>query len=116
MARSGGNRPRAPVVTRRSGGSWNAPGHADVGGWLERRLGQADGGAARRATGRDDAGGLFVTQPVIGDEPDPEGPPVHDLDVTAEAVGKRFEIGQGGFAEPQRLQVAEVIALGAEPE
>ena len=77
---------------------------------------QTDRGDAGGGAGGDDLGGRFVAEAVVGDESDAERPAFEELDIAAEPLAERGQVRQGRLAEPQDLEVAEVVGLGADEQ
>ena len=80
------------------------------------RVGQADRGHAGRGTGRDHPGGLLVAEAVVGHEADAERAALQELRVAPEPVAQRGEIRHDRRPQPERLQLAQVVRLDANPE
>ena len=79
-------------------------------------VGEADRGDPGRGAGRHHAGGLLVVEAVVGHEADAERAALQDLGVAPKAVAERRQVGQGGIAQAEGLQVAQVVGLDADPE
>ena len=50
---------------------------------------------------------------IVGDQADAERAALQELGVPAESLAERGQVRQGGLSQPNRLEVAQVVGLGA---
>lgn len=77
---------------------------------------ESDCGGARGLADGDDLGDWFVAEGLIGDQADPHGPVAQQFGVAFEAIAQGFEVGDGGFAEAEAFEIAEVVGRGPDEQ